>query len=79
MANLSHYNIIRSLVSHNEMFYRQNVAKLLNVLKVNNVKRKTDSEEDTPPGIHFILLSFLKQIVLITLSCLCVCVLVFLH
>ena len=82
MVNLSHYRVIRSLVSHNEMFCRQNVTKLLIVLKVNNVKKKMDSGEDSPSVIHFTLLSSLKQGVLVTLSCcvcVCVCVCVFLH
>ena len=73
MVNLTHYSIIKFLVSHHEIFYRQNVAKLLIVFKVNNVKKEMDSEEDIPEVIHFSLLSFLKQSVLITLSC-CVCV-----
>jgi len=73
LVNLTHYSIIKFLVSHHEIFYRQNVAKLLIVFKVNNVKKEMDSEEDIPEVIHFSLLSFLKQSVLITLSC-CVCV-----
>ena len=47
------------------MFCRQNVAKLLFVLKVNNVKKKVDSGEDNPSVIYFTLLSFLKQSVLV--------------